>query len=79
MLGLKPGGELSVFGRTFNRCIGLCPTENAFYLSSLHPVWRFENLFTQGEQQDGGPSGVPRGSAAPVTFQVRSKRPDGQG
>ena len=53
LLGLKPNGELSVFERTFNRCMGLCPTENGFYLSSLHQIWRFENMFRHGEQQDG--------------------------
>ena len=53
MLGLKEDGELSVFERSFNRCMGLCPTANGFYMSSLHQVWRFENMFLQGEQQDG--------------------------
>lgn len=53
LLGLKQNGELSVFERTFNRCMGLCPTGNGFYMSSLHQVWRFENVFTHGEQQDG--------------------------
>lgn len=52
-LGLKPDGELSVFERTFNRCMGLCTTPNGLYMSSLYQVWRFENLFTQGELQDG--------------------------
>jgi uncharacterized protein (TIGR03032 family) len=33
--------------------MGLCATANGLYLSSLYQVWRFENLFTQGEQQDG--------------------------
>lgn len=53
MLGVKPAGGLSVFERSFNRCMGLCPTANGFYMSSLHQVWRFENIFKQGEQQDG--------------------------
>ncbi len=55
LLGLKSNGELSIFERTFNRCMGLCPTENGngFYMSSLPQVWRFENVFSQGEQQDG--------------------------
>ena len=53
LLGLKANGELSVFERTFNRCMGLCPTANGFYMSSLYQLWRFENLFTQGESQDG--------------------------
>lgn len=53
LLGLKANGEMSIFERTFNRCMGLCPTANGFYMSSLHQVWRFENVFTNGEQQDG--------------------------
>lgn len=51
-LGLKSNGELSIFERTFNRCMGLCPSANGLYMSSLHQVWRFENLFTHGETQD---------------------------
>jgi uncharacterized protein (TIGR03032 family) len=51
-LGLKSNGELSTFERTFNRCMGLCATDNGLYMSSLHQVWRFENVFTQGQQQD---------------------------
>ena len=53
LLGLKVNGEMSIFERTFNRCMGLCPTPNGFYMTSLHQVWRFENVFTRGEQQDG--------------------------
>lgn len=52
-LGLKNNGELSIFERTFNRCMGLCPTDNGLYMSSLHQVWRFENLLPPGELQDG--------------------------
>ena len=52
-LGLKPNQELSVFERTFNRCMGLCTTDNGLYMSSLYQVWRFENVFAAGEQQDG--------------------------
>lgn len=51
--GLKENGELSVFERTFNRCMGLCTTRNGLYLSSLYQVWRFENLLKPGEFQDG--------------------------
>lgn len=53
LLGLQANGELSVFSRSFDRCMGLCPTNNGFYLSSLYQVWRFENVFTPGHQQDG--------------------------
>ncbi|MBF0160764.1 MAG: TIGR03032 family protein [Magnetococcales bacterium] len=52
-LGLKPNQELSVFERTFNRCMGLCATDNGLYMSSLYQVWRFENVFAAGQQQDG--------------------------
>jgi uncharacterized protein (TIGR03032 family) len=51
-LGLKANGELSVFERSFNRCMGLCATDNGLWMSSLYQVWRLENLFTQGETQD---------------------------
>ena len=53
LIGRKPDGELSIFERSFNRCMGLCTTANGLYLSSLYQVWRFENVFTAGEQQDG--------------------------
>jgi uncharacterized protein (TIGR03032 family) len=51
-LGLKSNGELSVFERTFNRCMGLCTSGNGLYMSSLYQVWRFENLFGAGQLQD---------------------------
>lgn len=55
LIGQKPSGELSVFERTYNRCMGLCPTRdgNGMFMSSLYQVWRFENVFNQGEAQDG--------------------------
>ncbi|MES2264889.1 MAG: TIGR03032 family protein [Pseudomonadota bacterium] len=54
-LGLKPSGELSVFERSFNRCMGLCQTagDNGLYMSTLYQIWRFENLFEPGQRQDG--------------------------
>jgi uncharacterized protein (TIGR03032 family) len=53
LLGLKGNGELSVFERTFNRCMGLCPADNGFYMSSLYQVWRFTNVFEPGQTQNG--------------------------
>ncbi len=53
LLGLKGNGELSVFERTFNRCMGLCPADNGFYMSSLYQVWRFTNVFEAGQTQNG--------------------------
>ena len=52
-IGLKPDNGLSVFERSFNRCMGLCSTPNGLYMSSLYQVWRFENVFETGQQQDG--------------------------
>lgn len=53
-LGLKPNGELAVFERSFNRCMGLCPSAdgNGFFLSSLYQIWRFENSLSAGENAD---------------------------
>jgi uncharacterized protein (TIGR03032 family) len=53
LLGLKANQELSVFERTFNRCMGLCSTPNGLYMSSLYQVWRFENVLHSGQTQDG--------------------------
>lgn len=52
LIGTK-NQELSIFERTFNRCMGLCVTPNGLYMSSLYQVWRFENIFNPGQQQDG--------------------------
>ena len=52
-IGLKPDNGLSVFERSFNRCMGLCSTSNGLYMSSLYQVWRFENVLEAGQQQDG--------------------------
>jgi uncharacterized protein (TIGR03032 family) len=55
LLGVKPDRlrELSVFERSFNRCMGLCPADNGFYMSSLYQVWRFVNVLEPGQEQDG--------------------------
>lgn len=52
-IGLKPDNALSVFERSFNRCMGLCTTANGLYMSSLYQIWRFENVFEPGQQQEG--------------------------
>lgn len=54
-LGLKANGELAAFERTFNRCMGLCPSGdgNGFWMSTLYQVWRFENMLGAGEQANG--------------------------
>jgi uncharacterized protein (TIGR03032 family) len=52
-IGLQPSGKLSVFERSFERCMGLHATENTIWLSSLYQLWRLENLLEPGQQQDG--------------------------
>lgn len=54
-LGLKNNGELAVFERTFNRCMGLCPSGNGngFFLNSLYQIWRFENMLAPGQNTEG--------------------------
>ena len=51
LLGLQPGGKLSVFERTFNRCMGMCSTDGGqtLWMSSLYQLWRFENLLERGQ------------------------------
>lgn len=53
LIGLQPDGRLSVFERTFNRCMGMWSDGNTLFMSSLYQLWRFENLFEAGQGHDG--------------------------
>lgn len=53
LIGLQPSGKMSVFERTFERCMGLHATENTIWLSSLYQIWRLENILELGQNQDG--------------------------
>ncbi len=53
LIGLQPTGRLSIFERTFNRCMGLALTDTGFYMSSLYQLWRFENILQDGQAFDG--------------------------
>jgi uncharacterized protein (TIGR03032 family) len=53
MIGLKPDGSLSVFERTFDRCMGIGVQGRQLWMSSLYQLWRFENFLDPGEQQNG--------------------------
>jgi uncharacterized protein (TIGR03032 family) len=53
LLGLKATGELSVFERTFNRCMGLWGDGQALWMSSVFQLWRFENVLAPGQWDDG--------------------------
>lgn len=51
-VGLQPNGRLSVFERTFDRCMGLWVQQSSLYLSSLYQVWSFENALQPGQTYD---------------------------
>ena len=53
LLGLKPDGSLSVFERTFNRCMGLWADGQTLWMSTLFQVWRFESSLGLGEVYEG--------------------------
>ena len=53
LLGLQPGGRLSLFERSFNRCMGLCAHADSLWLSTLFQIWRLENALPAGHVQDG--------------------------
>jgi len=52
-IGLQPEGRLSIFERTFNRCMGLGLSDDGFYMSSLYQLWRFENVLEAGQDLSG--------------------------
>jgi len=53
LIGRKPNGNLSVFERTFNRCMGLWSESQNLWLNSLYQLWRFENVLMPGELHNG--------------------------
>lgn len=53
LLGLQPDGRLSVFERTFNRCLGLWSNGQTIWMSSLYQLWRFENVLEPGQNANG--------------------------
>lgn len=53
LIGLQPDGRLSIFERTFNRCMGLWADGQTLWMSSLYQLWRFENALAPGRQANG--------------------------
>lgn len=53
LVGLKEDGALSVFERTFNRCMGLAVAGNTLWMSTLYQLWRFENALEPGQSHAG--------------------------
>ncbi len=56
MVGLQPDGRLSVYERTFNRCMGLHASDDAqtLWMTSLFQLWRFENYVPVGQATGDG-------------------------
>ncbi|WP_374674823.1 TIGR03032 family protein [Ideonella sp.] len=81
LLGLTPEGRLSVHERSFNRCMGLCPADGGFYLSSLYQVWRFTNALAPGQAQPDGHDRlyVPRVGHTTGDLDIHDMAVDGQG
>jgi uncharacterized protein (TIGR03032 family) len=54
-VGLSEGAQLSIFERTFARCmgLGLDPDTQALWVASLFQVWRFENALQPGQEYQG--------------------------
>jgi uncharacterized protein (TIGR03032 family) len=52
-VGLQPGGQLAVFERTFNRCMGLWADGQTLWMSTLYQLWRFENALRPGFTHHG--------------------------
>lgn len=53
LIGLKGDGKLSVFERTFNRCMGLWASGQTLWMTSLYQLWRFENVLDSGQVANG--------------------------
>lgn len=53
LIGLQADGRLSVFERTFNRCMGLWGDGQTLWMTSLYQLWRFEDALGPEETHDG--------------------------
>ena len=53
LLGVRPDGRLSVFERTFNRCMGLAGDGQTLWMSTLYQLWRLENTLLPGQTAEG--------------------------
>jgi uncharacterized protein (TIGR03032 family) len=54
-VGLSDHQDLSVFERTFPRCMGICldPQTQALWVANLYQIWRFENALKPGQSHQG--------------------------
>lgn len=80
LVGLKASGELSIFERTFNRCMGLWSDGQTLWMSAAFQLWRFENALAPGQWQDGFDRlFVPRVGFTTGDIDVHDVAVDGEG
>ena len=53
LLGVGEGGRLSLFERTFARCMGLCVDGDSLWLATLFQIWRLDDALPDGQRHDG--------------------------
>jgi uncharacterized protein (TIGR03032 family) len=53
LVGRHPTGQLAVFERSFDRCMGLWADRQTLWMSSRYQIWRFENALRPGEVHQG--------------------------
>ena len=53
LIGMQANGHLSVFERTFNRCMGLAGDAQTLWMSTLYQLWRLENALAPGQTAEG--------------------------
>lgn len=53
LIGMASDRRVSVFERTFERCMGLWASPDYLYTSSLYQLWRFENSLEPGQLHNG--------------------------
>ncbi|HRX82182.1 MAG TPA: DUF4915 domain-containing protein, partial [Pirellulaceae bacterium] len=54
LIGLQGNGRLSIFERTFNRCMGLYGDGQTLWMSTLYQLWRLENVVESGQVVNEG-------------------------
>lgn len=56
LVGVQPNGRLSVYERTFNRCMGLHASADGqtLWMASLYQLWRLENYVPKGQATPDG-------------------------
>ena len=53
LIGVNAAGGLSIFERTFNRCMGLCAAGRTLWMGTLYQVWRLEDALDPGVLHEG--------------------------